>query len=114
MASFPEDPINVYQQGQRVTMFADFKDASGTAADPDVVLLRYIEGDGSIVDVLAVSLENPNVGRWEYGLTLPQDGDKAAKPWVYRFEASSVLASGVNAADEKRFEVDPSPFYPPA
>ena len=113
MAKFPEDPINVYQQGQRVTFYADFKDAAEDAADPDIVLLRYLEGDGTIVDVLQVALDNPAVGRWEYGINLPQDGDKAADPWVYRFEGVSVSGSGVNAADERRFEVAPSPFYPP-
>ena len=88
MARFPEDPITVYAQGQRITLFADFKDTTDAAADPDI-------------------------GRWEYGITLPQDGDKAARPWVYRFEGLSVSPAGVSAADEKRFEVAPSPFYPP-
>lgn len=113
MAKFPEDPITVYSQGQRITLFADFKNAADDAADPDVVLLRVLEGDGTITDVLQIALDNPAVGRWEYGITLPQDGDKAAQPWVYRFEGVSVSPAGVSAADEKRFEVSPSPFYPP-
>lgn len=112
--TFPEDPIPTYKQGQRITMFVDFTDAAEADADPDVVLLRYLEGDGTVVDVLQASLSNPSVGRWEYGITIPRDGDKAKEPWVYRFEGTSVDPAGVNAVDEKRFEVEPSPFYPPS
>ncbi len=63
--------------------------------------------------VLQVGLANPSVGRWQLDVDLPTDGDKAAKPWPYRFEGTSALDTGVNAADEKRLEVEPSPFYPP-
>jgi len=114
MPTFPEDPIASYPQGQRVTMFVDFTDAAGVAADPDVVLLQYLEGDGNPVAVLQVALDNPSVGRWEFGVVLPLNGDKAVKPWPYRFEGTSADPLGVNAADEKRFEVEPSPFYPPS
>ncbi len=116
MPTFPEDPIASYPMGQRVTMFVDFTDAAGDPADPDVVVLRYLEGDlaGTRVDVLQVGLDNPSVGRWELGIVAPLDGDKAVKPWAYRFEGSSADPLGVNAADEKRFEIDPSPIYPPS
>jgi len=110
---FPEDPIDSYPMGQRVAMFVDFKDAAGDPANPDVVTLQYLEGDGNLVTVLQASLDNPLAGRWEYGVTIPLDGDKAAEPWTYRFEGTSIDPAGVNAADEKRFEVQPSPFYPP-
>ncbi len=112
--AFPEDPIETFHQGQQVTLFVDFADKAGDPADPDVVLLRLIEGDTAetAVDVLQASLTNPSVGRWEYDLTIPKDGDKALKPWTYRFEGTSA-PGGVTAADERRFEVAPSPFYPP-
>lgn len=112
MAYPSEDPITTYQQGQRITMFVDFVDAAGVAADPDVVLLHYFEGDTEpAITVLQVALSNPSVGRWEFGLNLPQDGDRAGA-WTYRFEGTSVDPAGVNSVDEKRFEVEPSPFYP--
>ena len=111
--AFPsEDPINTHQQGQRVKLFVDFTDAAGAAADPDLVLLRYLEGDDNLIDILQGSLANPAVGRWEFETNMPLDGNKAG-PWTYRYEGTSVLATGVNAVDEKRLEVEPSPFYPP-
>jgi hypothetical protein len=112
--TFPEDPIPTYKQGQRITLYVDFTNAAGAAANPDAALLKYIEGDGTEVEVLQAALTNPSLGRWEYGLALPKDGDKAVKPWTYRFEGTSAATSGVNAADEKRFEVEASPFYPPS
>lgn len=116
MPTFPEDPIEVFHMGQQVTLFVDFANKSGAAQNPDAVLLRIIEGDeaATVVDVLQASLDNPSVGRWEYNLTIPKNGDKAIKPWTYRFEGTSVPAGGVTAADERRFEVAPSPFYPPS
>ena len=111
--TFPEDPIDVYPMGQRVVMFVDFADVAEVADDPDVVTLQYLEGDGKLVAVWHAALDNPSVGRWEYGLTIPLDGDKAAEPWTYRYDGTSVDPAGVNSADEKRFEVAPSPFYPP-
>ncbi len=114
MPTFPEDPINVHQMGQQVTLFVDFVDKPGDPADPDVVLLRYIEGDDNVVDVLQGALANPSVGRWEFDVVIPQDGDKAVKPWTIRFEGTTVDPNGVNSVDEKRFEVAPSPFYPPS
>lgn len=110
---FPEDPIASYPMGQLVTMFVDFTDASGAAADPDVVVLLYLEGDGNPMTVLQGSLSNPSLGRWEFGVIMPLDGDKAVEPWAYRYEGTSVLQTGVNSADDKRFEVEPNPFYPP-
>jgi len=112
--SFPEDPIPHFPMGQRVRMFVDFTDAADAAADPDVVILRYIEGDSdALVDILQASLTNPSVGRWQYEINLPLDGNKAGA-WLVRFEGTSASAAGVNAVDEKRFEVDPSAFYPPS
>lgn len=113
MPEFPEDPIPTYKMGQRVKMFVDFTDAADAAADPDVATLYYLEGDGTVVTIVHGALSNPSLGRWEYEVNLPLDGDKAVKPWAYRFEGTSVDPAGVNAADEKRFEVEPSPFYPP-
>lgn len=110
--TFPEDPINAYPMGQRVTLFVDFLDKAGAAADPDVVTLRYIEADDTAVTVLQGSLDNPTVGRWAYDVDMPLDGDKSGV-WSYRFEGTSAAASGVNAAEEKRLELEPSPFYPP-
>ena len=114
--TFPEDPINAYPMGQRITLFVDFTNEAGDAANPEVVLLKYIEGDtaGTVVDVLKASLDNPSTGRWEYGLTLPKNGNKAVEPWAYRFEGTSVTPGGVHAADDGRFELEPNPFYPPS
>jgi len=106
-----EDPIAHYTQGQEITLYVDFATEAGTPEDPDVVLLRIIEGDGTIVDVLMASLDNPSLGRWEFKIVIPKDGSKAIKPWVYRYEGSSG-PGGITAAAEDRFEVDPSPFYP--
>lgn len=113
--TFPEDPIPTYPMGQRTVMYVDFTNVAGIAANPDVVVLHYFDGEDepTVVDVLQGSLDNPTAGRWEYGVTLPLDGDKAKNPWAYRFEGTSADPAGVNAADEKRFEVEPSPFYPP-
>ena len=116
MATFPEDPINVHQMGQQVTLSVDFKDVAAVAADPDTVLLRIVEGDeaGTVTDVLQASLDNPSVGRWEHQLLTPKNGDKAIKPWTYRFEGDSADKTSVNASDERRFELAPSPLYPPS
>lgn len=115
MPTFPEDPINVYQQGQQVLLFVDFLDVAGDPADPDgSVTLRYVEGDGNVVEVLQAGLDNPSVGRWQFSLATPRDGDKAAKPWTYRFEGISSIVTLVNADDERRFQLAPSPLYPPS
>jgi hypothetical protein len=107
-----DDPIAEYHLGQQVTLYVDFANDDGDAADPDTVLLRILEGDGSTVtDVIQASLSNPSVGRWEYDLTLPLDGDKTAKPWLVRWEGTSGVG-GVIAATEMRFEAIPTPFYP--
>lgn len=109
-----DDPIAEYHLGQQVTVFCNFTDENGDAADPDTVLLRIFEGDGeTITDVPQVSLSNPSVGRWEYDVTIPKDGGWAVEPWVARFEGDSA-PGGVTAVDETRFEAIPSPFYPPS
>ena len=113
--SFPEDPINSYPMGQRIVMSADFKNVAGVAADPDTsATLIYIDGEDVKTTVLTGALDHPSTGRYELGLKLPKDGDKAVKPWEYRFEGVSAAADGVNSADEGRFEVEPSVFYPPS
>jgi hypothetical protein len=106
-----EDPINEYPMGQRVRLFVDFTNKAGVPANPDVVILKYLEGDSdNAVLILQASLANPTVGRWEFEFNVPATAAKSGA-WIYRFEGSSASASGVNAADEKRFEVPPSPFY---
>jgi len=111
--TFPEDPINNYPQGQRIKLFVDFKNAAGVAANPDTTQLEYIDGAGTKTTVLQASLTNPAAGRWEFQLQLPQDGDRAGA-WSYRFEGTSAASSNVNAAAGQRFNVRPSPFYPPS
>jgi hypothetical protein len=112
--TFPEDPIERFPMGQRVRMFVDFTNAAGAPDDPDVVLLSYLEGDSdNLVAVLQAALTNPTIGRWHFELNLPLDGNKTGA-WSYRFEGTSASAASVNAVDEKRFEVSPSPFYPPS
>jgi len=109
-----DDPIPEYHMGQQVTLYVDFADEDGNAANPDVALLRILEGDGeTIVDVLHASLSNPSTGRWEYDYTIPLDGDKAIKPYIARWEGSSG-PGGVTAVARSRFEAIPSPFYPPS
>lgn len=109
-----DDPIPEYHLGQQITAYVDFADVDEVATNPDAVLLRILEGDGTTVtDVLQGSLSNPSTGRWEYDLTIPKDGDYASKPWVLRWEGDSA-PGGITAMAESRFEAIPSPFYPPS
>jgi len=111
-----DDPIREYNLGQEVLLSADFTDETQDPAvpgDPDVVQLLIQEGDGSQYTVVMGSLSNPSVGRWEYRLAIPLDGDKAVKPWRYRFEGASA-PGGITAVQRRRFHVIPSPFYPPS
>lgn len=110
------DPIREYHMGQEVLLSTDFTDETvdpPAPGDPDAIQLLILEGDGNVVTVVMGTLTNPSVGRWEYRLTLPLDGDKAVKPWRYRFEGSSA-PGGITAVDSRRLNVIPSPFYPPS
>lgn len=112
----PDDPSREYHMGQEVLLSSDFTDETVSpplAGDPDVIQLLILEGDGNQVTVLQPALANPSVGRWEFRLTVPLDGDKAVKPWRYRFEGASA-PGGITAVDVRRFNVIPSPFYPPS
>lgn len=113
-----DDPIKEYNMGQEVLCYADFTDETTdppTAGDPDVVQLLIQEGDLAKTQQTIVmgALTNPSVGRWEYRLTIPKDGDKALRPWRYRFEGASG-PGGITAVQRRRFHVIPSPFYPPS
>jgi hypothetical protein len=112
-----DDPIAEYHMGQEIVMSGDFTDETTdppTAGDPDVVQLLYQEGDEAQTQATVVmgALTNPSVGRWEYRYTVPKDGNKAIRPWRYRFEGASA-PGGITAVNQRRFYVIPSPFYPP-
>jgi len=111
-----DDPIKEYPMGQEVRLAADFEDETQdppVAGDPDTVQLLILQGDEeeTILTIVQAALSNPSTGRWEYRYTIPKDGDKAIKPWTYRYEGASA-PGGITAVKERRFYVPPSKFYP--
>lgn len=97
------DPVPVYDIGQRIQIFADFVDDAGDAADPTTVVLQIIDPEGGLS---SLAMANPAVGSYTYDLDVPKSA-LSAGTWLLRVEGSGAVV----AAEERRFEVESSAFY---
>lgn len=93
--------MNNYTKGDRVMLFADFKDKTGAAANTTVTVTT-LEPDGQ---VQTRSFTNPSTGRYESEFSLTGTDYKVGV-WYYRIEGTG----NVERAKEDWFEVEASKF----
>lgn len=93
--------MNSYVKGDRVKLFADFKDSAGAPA-ATTATITTLEPDG---EVTVRAAANPSLGRYEHELTL-SGGDYKPGVWHYRIEG----VGAVERAKEGWFELEVSAF----
>lgn len=95
--------INPYDKGDLITLWAEFKDKAGAAADPTTVTLKTRAPDGTIA--VRSPLTNPSTGRYEYDLSLT-GLDAQTGRWRYQFSGTGT----VQAVEVHEFVVRTSEF----
>lgn len=93
--------VEVYDRGDRVLLFADFKDGAGVASNANVTLKTI---DPKNVE-RTETLTNPSTGRYECEFTL--SGSRYVPGiWEFRWEATGA----VETAEEGKFELKKTRF----
>jgi uncharacterized protein YfaS (alpha-2-macroglobulin family) len=74
-----------FDVGDQVTLFADFKNVAGAAADPTAVVVT-VRSPSGVTTTPAVT--HPALGRYEANLSIDQHGT-----WHYRFAGTGALVA---------------------
>jgi len=91
-----------YQSGSLIRLIVAFKNAAGTATDPDTIVARYKRDGGTATSVtFPTSIVKASTGNYYLDITVSQGGE-----WIYRWEGTGAL----QAAAEGTFTVLSSSF----